>query len=340
MNKRPHSSSASECNTAETSYVDSPVFETPNSQQTKTASKKKKKIEQENPKQKSMADYLKGKQSDDKSDSISIEKHLEDINAKLSNVLTKSDTSILKNLIKDTLEEVKDKFLGSLIKRLEILEGNLFDQTKEIETLQKLVKTKNNEIDILKQKLVDANLKHAEQLNDLEQYGRRNSIRIAGLPSDSENQPSAAVADEMASLLTKKLGMPIATTDIDVAHRLGKFAKNKSRPVIVKFLRRQTKIEIMKRAQMLKGSRLFINEDLTKLNAEVLASLRLKEPDLIERAWSFEGKLFVRYRGSDRRETVSFVKYREWLDKPWPQKNTTASQTYARKVSAGNSNPK
>ncbi|KAH3727889.1 hypothetical protein DPMN_053835 [Dreissena polymorpha] len=93
----------------------------------------------------------------------------------------------------------------------------------------------------------------------------------------------------MASLLTKKLGMPIATTDIDVAHRLGKFAKNKSRPVIVKFLRRQTKIEIMKRAKMLKGSRLFINEDLTKLNAEVLASLRLKEPDLIERAWSFEG---------------------------------------------------
>ncbi|KAH3872097.1 hypothetical protein DPMN_035310 [Dreissena polymorpha] len=65
----------------------------------------------------------------------------------------------------------------------------------------------------------------------------------------------------MASLLTKKLGMPIATTDIDVAHRLRKFAKNKSRPV--------------------------------------KASLRLKEPDLIERAWSFEGKLFVRYRGSE-----------------------------------------
>ena len=78
-----------------------------------------------------MADYLKGKQTEDKSDSISIEKHLEDINAKLSNVLTKSDTSILKNLIKDTLEEVKDKFLGSLIKRLEILEGNLFDHTKK-----------------------------------------------------------------------------------------------------------------------------------------------------------------------------------------------------------------
>ncbi|KAH3724975.1 hypothetical protein DPMN_050802 [Dreissena polymorpha] len=120
---------------------------------------------------------------------------------------------------------------------------------------------------MLKQKLYDATLKHAEQLNDLEQYGRRNSIRIAGLPSDSENQPSAVVANEMASLLTKKLGMPIATTDID-------------------------------------------------LNAEVLASLRLKEPDLIERAWSFEGKLFVRYRRSDRREIVSYEKYREWLDKP------------------------
>ncbi|KAH3847174.1 hypothetical protein DPMN_089491 [Dreissena polymorpha] len=98
MNKRPHSSSASECNTTETSYVDSPVFETPNSQETKTASKKKKKIEQEIRKQKYMADYLKGKQTEDKSDYIGIEKHLEDINAKLSKVLTKSDTSILKNI--------------------------------------------------------------------------------------------------------------------------------------------------------------------------------------------------------------------------------------------------
>ncbi|KAH3751614.1 hypothetical protein DPMN_186182 [Dreissena polymorpha] len=92
------------------------------------------------------------------------------------------------------------------------------------------------------------------------------------------------VADETISLLSKKLGLKLESKDVDVAHRLGKYAPNKNRPVIVKFVRQQTKIDIMQRAKLLKGTGVFINEDLTKINAEVLSSLRLKEPDLVERA--------------------------------------------------------
>ncbi|KAH3850203.1 hypothetical protein DPMN_092610 [Dreissena polymorpha] len=72
----------------------------------------------------------------------------------------------------------------------------------------------------------------------------------------------------------------------------------------------------MKRARNLKGTRISINEDLTKTNAEVLASLRLKEPGRVEKAWSFEGKLFVRFRGSERNEHVHFNQYQGWLSKP------------------------
>ncbi|KAH3801752.1 hypothetical protein DPMN_155413 [Dreissena polymorpha] len=130
-------------------------------------------------------------------------------------------------------------------------------------------------------------------------------------------------------MLNQKLGTHIETRDIDVAHRLGKYARHKCRPVIVKFVRRQTKIEIMKRAKLLKGTDIFINEDLTKINAKVLASLRLKEPELVEKAWSRDGKLFVRYRGQER-------KYKLWMAKSWPT-NTYATNktTYARKVSNG-----
>ncbi len=145
------------------------------------------------------------------------------------------------------------------------------------------------------------------------------------------------VADETISLLSKKLGLKLESKDVDVAHRLGKYTPNKNRPVIVKFVRRQTKIDIMQRAKLLKGTGVFINEDLTKINAEVLSSLRLKEPALVERAWSREGKLFVRYRGQDRNEFVSFDKYKLWLAKPWPNKNNgDTSTTYARKVSDSN----
>ncbi|KAH3693067.1 hypothetical protein DPMN_193404 [Dreissena polymorpha] len=91
----------------------------------------------------------------------------------------------------------------------------------------------------------------------------------------------------------------------------------------------------MKRVKLLKGTGIFINEDLTKKNAEVLASLRLKEPTLIDRAWSYEGKLFARFRGSDRPEQIKSNQYQSWLSKPWPGKDNTS---YARKVSSSDRN--
>ncbi|KAH3818100.1 hypothetical protein DPMN_119696 [Dreissena polymorpha] len=92
----------------------------------------------------------------------------------------------------------------------------------------------------------------------------------------------------------------------------------------------------MKLAKLLKGTDIFINEDLTKINAEVLASLRLKEQELVEKAWSRDGKLFVHYRGQERNEQVTFDKYKLWLAKSWPTKTyVTNKTTYARKVSNG-----
>ena len=164
----------------------------------------------------------------------------------------------------------------------------MFEQAKEVESLKQQIEEKNLEIDLLKQKEQSSEKAHEASLNDLEQYGRRNSVRITGLLNDTENQTSNAVAEQSANLINQKLGIRIEYRDIDVAHRLGKYIHNKNRPVIVKFVRRQTKIDIMKRAKLLKGTGIFINEDLTKKNAEVLASLRLKEPTLIDRAWSYE----------------------------------------------------
>jgi exosome complex exonuclease DIS3/RRP44 len=264
----------------------------------------------------------------------SIEKRLKEISSKLSNVLTKDDSALIKNIIRETLDELKEKLLSSVIKRIEIIEGNMFDQAKEVESLKQQLETKNNEIESLKQKEHSSEQAHKASLNDLEQYGRRNNVRITGLPNDIDGQTSQAVAEQSVDLLNKKLGLQIEYRDIDVAHRLGKFTHTKNRPAIVKFVRRQTKIDIMKRAKLLKGTGIFINEDLTKTNAEVLASLRLKEPTRIEKAWSYEGKLFAKYKGSERHEQIHFDQYHTLLSKPWPSKDNT----YARKVSSSDRN--
>ena len=91
---------------------------------------------------KSMTEFVINKQNETKSSTSSnaetscITKRLDEKSSKLSNVLTKSDTDIIKNIIKETLEEIKEKLLASVIKQLEIIESNMFDQQKEILTLK------------------------------------------------------------------------------------------------------------------------------------------------------------------------------------------------------------
>ena len=50
-------------------------------------------------------------------------KQLEEINRKLSNVLRKDD-DFLRDLINEMFQQMKEEFLGSVYKRIEILEGD------------------------------------------------------------------------------------------------------------------------------------------------------------------------------------------------------------------------
>ncbi|KAH3884618.1 hypothetical protein DPMN_008601 [Dreissena polymorpha] len=64
---------------------------------------------------------------------MTIEKRLDDISNKLSHVLTKEDSSFIKDIIKETVEQLKDQLLGNVIRRIEILESDAFEQKREIE---------------------------------------------------------------------------------------------------------------------------------------------------------------------------------------------------------------
>ena len=108
---------------------------------------------------------------------------------------------------------------------------------------------------------------------ELEQYG----WRISGINGDAHRQTSEATAELVRNTIKEKTGDDINEHEIDIAHRLGKFKQGKQRPIIVKFVRRQTKIKVFKQAKQLRQSSIYINEDLTKLNQEVLSSVRLKD---------------------------------------------------------------
>ncbi|KAH3857654.1 hypothetical protein DPMN_100265 [Dreissena polymorpha] len=136
-----------------------------------------------------MTEFVSTKQNESqpsRAEPSSIEKRLDEISTKLSNVLTKGDTDIIRNIIKETLEELKEKLLASVLKQLEIIESNMFDQAKELASLKEKMNEQTKEIEILKNCNESSKQTYEASLNDLEQYGRRNSVRISGLPKDDE----------------------------------------------------------------------------------------------------------------------------------------------------------
>ena len=281
-----------------------------------------------------------GEKASPKSPSLStpdISRQLTEINKKLSNVITKGAGTICE-MIKDIFQQMKDDFLQSVSHRIDILEGKLFEKDKENDTLKKKIGELENDIENRKSEIKDQKTenekllkqieKNAEisdgKINDLEQYGRRNNLKINGLP-ESEGDETAEMT---AEILTAKLnsvigGLNLKKDDIDIAHRLGMKKTPKPhetvypRRVIVRFNSRCKRDAILRSRKLFKGTDIYVNEDLTKVNQLVLSCVRKKMKDEVETAWTKNGRIMYKNKTGAIVE-VLYSEFQEWIDLPWP----------------------
>ena len=265
-----------------------------------------------------------------------VSKQLEEINKKLSNVLQKDD-GFLRDLIKEMFQQMKDEFLRSVYKRIEILEGRLFEKDQDndkllgsIDLLKKQIEEKNTKIEeqnVENQKLRDqvekVNLNFESKMNDMEQYSRKNSVRISGISEIGYESAEETIGKVTETLNKAFKDINLQKEHINIAHRLGK-KKNGThatahRQIKVKFHSRMTKDSILKRRRELKGSHIFISEDLTPIHQQVLACLRKKMPDEVDQSWSRNGRLFYKAKSNkDKLIEVQYKDFQMWLDLPWP----------------------
>ncbi len=106
-----------------------------------------------------------------------------------------------------------------------------------------------------------------------EQYSHRESIQINGIPNDIDDNEDA-LADFIINI-GDQMEAPVKRDDISVVHRAGKSTHN-SRPVLVKFVSRNTRDKLMKNRQKLKdisvkGRKIYFNDDLTPLRAKLFS---------------------------------------------------------------------
>ncbi|KAI8486088.1 hypothetical protein Bbelb_361880 [Branchiostoma belcheri] len=148
----------------------------------------------------------------------------------------------------------------------------------------------------------------ATKVNNLEQYSRRNCAIISGIPETpgerSTDSPVLSIAND-----TLKCDPPLNINDIDRSHRLGKpIGDQRLRPIIVKFCSYRSKAALLRAKTTasgratLKENGIDVNENLTKANMDLLKDARfLVKMKLLNQAWSYDGKIFVKTPQNERR---------------------------------------
>ncbi|KAK3753059.1 hypothetical protein QZH41_005504 [Actinostola sp. cb2023] len=86
------------------------------------------------------------------------------------------------------------------------------------------------------------NIKFNCKQDDIEQYSRRNSIRISGITENKDENTDELVM----KTIKEKLNIDITTNDLDRSHRVGLRKPGKPRQIIVKLVRHNKKVEILK----------------------------------------------------------------------------------------------
>lgn len=181
------------------------------------------------------------------------------------------------NLLKGCIEEALDSKIEPLRKQLDNMNGKILDLETKLEENQCIQKQLNEDV-----------IKAHHQINELEQYSRRNCLRISGVKEENNESCNQLIMD----IAKTKLDTNITPNDIDRAHRLGpKRNDGKERPMIVKFTSYDARDRFIRARRKLKGSSIVVREDLTKANQELL--FKVKEYPTVKTVWSHDGKIIA-----------------------------------------------
>ena len=180
-------------------------------------------------------------------------------------------------------------------KTITSLQNDNSDLRTKVEKLEEDYKKLKIEKDNMEEKVYETaqTVKLSEMhINEIEQYTRRNNIRIYGISDKKKDETAEETTGEVLKFLAIDLDLSLHSRDINIAHRIGQFQKDGDRVIICSFVSRIYRNEVMRRRKMLKGKAKVIREDLTWKNAKLLEDA--SDAPNVSSAWSDQGKIIVK----------------------------------------------
>lgn len=130
-----------------------------------------------------------------------------------------------------------------------------------------------------------------QRLDELEQYQRRNNLRVYGVVEKKGEDTDALLID----IFKNKLNVDVSLSDIDRSHRVGvvkapgEDGKIKHRPIIIKFVSYRIRRQVFDNKKKLKGSSISIREDLTSLRTKLLQEVIAVHG--LKNTWTLDGRI-------------------------------------------------
>ena len=179
-----------------------------------------------------------------------------------------------RRLLKEDREDLAKIIVSQLSDRLDAMETAIAAKDKEIKDLKGKLQT-------------------AEQkLDNQEQYSRRTSVRLSGIP-EPENGAHDDPDAEMQKIFTALEITPV----INRVHRVGPKRSGAARPILCQFVSYPDRTALLKRRKDLRARmpNVYINEDLTRDRSRAYYKARcLKRQKKILDTWTSEGRIVVK----------------------------------------------
>lgn len=119
----------------------------------------------------------------------------------------------------------------------------------------------------------------------------------------------------MITFLRSK-GITVDKTSIEACHPFPQRNKQAKPAIILRFVIRKHKIQLLKQSKMLRGTDVFLNEHLTKKNAELAREARyLRKQKKIAPTWTANCNIFVKSNGTPEEAEVAVIQIMEDLEK-------------------------
>ena len=170
--------------------------------------------------------------------------------------------------------------------------SNITEKTgKEIEVVQEICKSQEIVMEV-----------YESRLDELEQYSRRNAVRLLGVEENSV-EDCEKISRE---ILKDRLAVDIKIHQIDRAHRVGRKQQEGTRDILIKFTSYRYKKKVIEKRCGLKGSGLMLVEDLTRSRAKLLK--KTLECSRVQFAWTADGRILAKLKDSTDIVPVTSVK--------------------------------